>query len=141
MNRRSGLLGLSETSADVRDLLARSASDPRAADAIAVFCYQARKWIAAMAAALGGMQTLVFAGGIGENAPQIRSEICNALAFLGVELDDTRNNQNAAVISRDSGRCTVRVIRTDEELFMAREIQRLLGTAGTSQNLSIQGSD
>ena len=98
-----------------------------ARDAIDVFCYQARKWIAAMAASLGGVQTLVFAGGIGENAPQIRSEICNALVFLGIELDETRNGQNAAVISRDDGRCTIRVIRTDEESYMAGEVQRLLG--------------
>jgi acetate kinase len=127
VNRRSGLIGLSETSADVRDLLARSENDPRARDAIAVFCYQARKWIAAMAAALGGVDTLVFAGGIGENSAQVRSEICGPLAFIGIELDTDRNAKDAALISTDTGLCDVRVIHTDEELMIAHEVGRLLG--------------
>lgn len=126
INHESGLLGLSETSGDVRDLLAREATDPRAADALAVFCYEVRKRIGSYAAALGGLDTLVFAGGIGENAPELRARICRDLGFLGIELADTSNAHSDAVISAPTARVTVRVIRTDEELMMARELQRVL---------------
>ena len=102
VNHESGLLGVSETSSDVRDLLAREASDVRAAEALALFCYQTKKWIAAFAGALGGLDTLVFAGGIGENAPLIRARICDGLEFLGIELHERRNADNAA---RDLERC------------------------------------
>ncbi len=117
---------MSGTSADVRDLLAREASDARAAEAVALFCYQAKKWIGSFAAALGGLDTLVFAAGIGENAPHIRTRICGGLGFLGIELDPKRNAKNAPLISRDAGRVTVRVIRTDEELMIARSVARVL---------------
>lgn len=126
VHARSGLLGISETSSDVRDLLAREAQDERAAEAIAIFCYQARKWIGALSAALGGLDALVFSGGIGENAPLIRARICDGLQFLGVQLDPDRNRVNAAVISRDGGAVTVRVIPTNEELHMARVVVELL---------------
>jgi acetate kinase len=126
VNRKSGLLGLSETSADVRDLLARRATDKRADDAISIFCYQARKWIGALAGALGGVDTLVFSGGIGENSPPVRSEICTDLEFLGVHLDASRNGASAEVISTADSRCIVRVIRTNEELMIAREVARVL---------------
>jgi acetate kinase len=129
VNRESGLLGISETSADVRDLLARESTDPRAAEAVAVFCYQARKLIGGMAAALGGLDTLVFAGGIGENAPVIRSRICDGLGFLGVRLAPERNAANAAVISEDGAPATVRVIRTNEEAMLARSALRVLAEA------------
>jgi acetate kinase len=130
INYESGLLGVSGTSADVRDLLARESRDPRAADALALFCYQARKWIGAFATVLGGVDTLVFAGGIGENAPRIRERICEGLDFLGISLSGRANVANAAVISR-AGRVTVRVIRTDEELVIARAVARMVagGTA------------
>jgi len=118
-NHESGLLGLSETSADMRDLLAREAGDVRAAEAVAHFCYQTKKWIGAFAAALGGLDTLVFAGGIGENAAPIRARICEGLEFLGVELHAERNARNAPLISSDAGRVAVRVIRTDEESVIA----------------------
>ena len=127
INRESGLLGVSGTSSDLRDLLAREASDVRAAEAVALFCYQSKKWIGSYAAALGGLDTLVFAGGIGENAPVIRERICDGLKFLGIELDRKRNRKNAPLISRDSGRVKVRVIRTDEELMIARSAARVLG--------------
>ena len=127
INRESGLLGVSGTSSDLRDLLAREASDVRAAEAVALFCYQSKKWIGSYAAALGGLETLVFAGGIGENAPVIRERICDGLKFLGIELDRKRNRKNAPLISRDSGRVKVRVIRTDEELMIARSAARVLG--------------
>src|ERR1700675_3143087 len=112
----SGLLGVSETSSDIRDLLAREGQDGRAAEAVALFCYQIKKWIGAFAAALGGLDTLVFAGGIGENAPLVRTRICDGLGFLGIALDRPRNAKNAPLISPDAGRVAVRVIRTDEEV-------------------------
>jgi acetate kinase len=129
VNHESGLRGISGTSADVRDLLAREARDPRAAEAIALFCYQAKKWIGAYAAALGGVDTLVFTGGIGENAPLIRARICAGLEFLGLTLDPRRNGRNAPLISCTTGRVTVRVIRTDEELVIAQSVIRLLRLA------------
>jgi acetate kinase len=126
VNHQSGLLGVSETSSDMRDLLAQEAGDARAAEAVALFCYQAKKWIGSFAAALGGLDTLVFAGGIGENAPPVRERICEGLGFLGIELDEVGNAENAAVISAGSGRVVVRVIRTDEELMIARSVTRMI---------------
>lgn len=125
INEESGLIGLSESSADVRDLLEREATDSRAREAIAIFCYQARKWIGAYTAALGGIDTLVFAGGIGENSAQVRRRICDGLQCLGIELDDSRNDQHAARIS--TGRVAVRVIRTDEESVIATLTAQCLG--------------
>ena len=127
VNHESGLLGVSSTSSDVRDLLAREPHDRRAAEAIALFCYQAKKWIGSYAAALGGLDTLVFAGGIGENAPLIRARICAGLGFLGLQFDRRQNANNGAVISQGNSRVTVRVIHTDEELMIARSICRHLG--------------
>ena len=101
VNFQSGLLGVSETSSDMRDLLDRETQDVRAAEAVALFCYQVKKWIGAFAAALGGLDTLVFAGGIGENAPVVRARICDGLEFLGIELEEKRNAANAGVISAD----------------------------------------
>jgi acetate kinase len=120
VNAESGLLGLSETSPDMRDLLAREATDERARDAVALFCYQVRKWIGAFAAALGGLDTLVFAGGIGEHAAPIRARACEGLEFLGVVIDASRNAAHARLISPDTGRVAVRVIPTDEERMMAQ---------------------
>jgi acetate kinase len=127
VNHESGLLGVSGTSSDVRDLLAREANDTRAAEAVALFCYQVKKWIGAFAAALGGVDTLVFAGGIGENAPLIRERICDGLGFLGIELSGKRNAHNGPLISPDRGHVRVRVIRTNEELMIARSVCRVLG--------------
>jgi acetate kinase len=125
VNEESGLLGLSETSSDVRDLLERETTDGRAREAIAIFCYQAKKWIGAYTAALGGLDTLVFAGGIGENAAVVRRRICDGLQCLGVELDDSLNDQHAGFIS--TGRVAVRVIRTDEESVIAKLTAQCLG--------------
>ena len=119
VNHESGLLGVSETSADVRDLLDRETSDPRAAEALALFCYQAKKWIGSFAAALGGVDTLVFAGGIGENAAPVRERICAGLDFLGIDIDEAANSRHAPRISTETGSVTVRVIRTDEESVIA----------------------
>ena len=127
VNHESGLLGVSEISSDLRDLLARESDDVRAAEAVALFCYQAKKWIGSFAAALGGLDTLVFAGGIGENSPLVRERICNQLSFLGIELNEGRNSENASLISKDDGRVAVRVIRTDEEIMIARSVIRVLG--------------
>jgi acetate kinase len=127
VSRRSGLLGLSETTADVRDLLARETSDPRAADAVAVYCHHVRKAVGALAATLGGVDTLIFSGGIGENAAAVRARIADGLAHVGIRLDAARNAASAAVISADSSVCTVRVIRTDEESIIARETIRAMG--------------
>ena len=127
VNHESGLLGISGTSPDMRDLDARAATDARAAEAIALFCYQAKKWIGAYAAALGGLDTLVFAGGIGENSPRIRARICAGLGFLGLGLDGRANAHSAAVISKPAAAVRVRVIRTNEELMIARSVGRALG--------------
>jgi acetate kinase len=127
VNHESGLLGVSEISPDMRDLLAREVHDVRAAEAVALFCYQAKKWIGAFAAALGGLDTLVFSAGIGENASPVRARICDGLGFLGVEIDEKRNAANQGVISTDASRATVRVIRTNEDLMIARSVRRTLG--------------
>ena len=127
VNFQSGLLGISETSSDMHDLLECEAQDVRAAEAVALFCYQVKKWIGAFAAALGGLDTLVFAGGIGENAPIVRTRICDGLGFLGIELEEKRNAANEGVISVAAGRVTVRVIRTDEEWMIAKTVCRVLG--------------
>jgi acetate kinase len=126
VNHESGVLGVSELSPDMKDLLAREAADRRAAEAVDLFCYQAKKWIGAFAAALGGLDMLVFSAGIGEHSAPIRARICEGLAFLGIELDDKRNRSHAAVISTDAGKVAVRVMHTDEELMIARLVTRLL---------------
>jgi len=128
VNTESGLLGLSETSPDVRDLLAREKQDERAADAIAAFCYSARRWIGGFAAVLGGLDTLVFSGGIGENSPDIRARICEGLGFLGIEVDQPRNAAGAPIISGQGNRPVVRVIRTDEELEIATSVVHVLAS-------------
>jgi len=127
VNFQSGLLGVSETSSDMRDLLDHETQDVRAAEAVALFCYQVKKWIGAFAAALGGLDTLVFAGGVGENAPAVRARICDGLAFLGIELEEKRNATNEGVLSPNASRVGVRVIRTDEELMIAKTVCHLLG--------------
>jgi len=129
VNRRSGLLGVSGTTADVRDLLARRDRDPRAALAIDVFTWSARKWVGSMAAALGGIDTLVFTGGIGEHAAAVRAEIARGLEHLGVRLDDRRNAGNEAVIGAEGAACAVRVVKTDEERMVARHTYRLASPA------------
>ena len=126
VNHESGLLGVSEISSDMRELLARETGDTRAAEAVDHFCYQARKWVGAFAAALGGLDTLVFSAGIGEHSTPVRARICEGLGFLGIELDPARNAAHAAVISTDASRVSVRVIPTNEELMIARSTARLL---------------
>ena len=129
VNHQSGLLGVSETSSDLRDLLDKEAHDVRAAETVALFCYQIKKWIGAYAAALGGLNTLVFAGGVGENSPIIRARICDGLGFLGIQLDEMRNATGAPVISTDPSSTQVRVIRTDEDVVIAKAVFRVLAGA------------
>jgi acetate kinase len=135
VNHKSGLLGVSETSSDMRDLLAQEAADVRAAEAVALFCYQAKKWIGSFAAALGGLDTLVFAGGIGENAAPVRARVCDGLGFLGIELNGAWNAAAAAMISAENSRVAVRVIRTDEELMIARSVCRVLKTGAAEKKI------
>ncbi len=126
INHQSGLAGVSETSSDMRDLMEHEAEDVRAAEAVSLFCYQTRKWIGAFAAALGGLDTLVFSAGIGENSPEVRARICDGLGFLGVGIDKARNSANADVISAE-GPVSVRVMHTDEQTMIARAVCRLPG--------------
>ncbi len=133
LNHESGLLGISETSADMQDLLSREGEDVRAAEAVALFCQQAKKWLGAYVAVLGGLDTLVFAGGIGERSPAVRARICDGLGFLGITLSESRNANSAPVISADASRVSVRVIRTDEELMIAELVSRTLELAVSPQ--------
>jgi len=124
VNQESGLLGISETSADMRDLVARRGTDLRAAEAFDLFCYRVKLGVGAMAAVLGGLDALVFSGGIGENSPEVRRHTCEGLEFLGIALDDGRNRSSEPMISTDASPTRVRVIRTDEETVIARETIR-----------------
>jgi acetate kinase len=133
VNFKSGLFGVSETSSDMRELLEREARDVRAAEAIALFCYQR---IGAFAAALGGLDTLVFAGGSGENAPTIRTRICEGLEFLGIELDEQQNPANEGMISAPASRVAVRVIPTDEEGMIAKMVCCVLGLCSKKGELN-----
>ena len=126
VNRESGLLGVSEISSDMRDLTARSEKDVRAREAIDLFCYQVKKAVGSFAAALGGVDMLVFAGGIGEHTARVRAGVCEGLGFLGIALDKRRNEANKPIISTDSSAVKIRIIRTDEEQIIAREVLRIL---------------
>ena len=129
INHESGLLGISETSSDMQELLKIQATDSRAAEAIELFCYQTKKYIGSFAAVLGGLETLIFSGGIGEHSPEVRSMICNGLQFLGIELDEIKNMNNQAIISTDESKVCVRVIKTNEELMIARIAYDVLNRA------------
>lgn len=120
INHESGLLGISGTSGDMEDLLERESTDERAAEAIALFCYQVKKYIGSYAAVLGGLDLLAFSGGIGENAAPVRSRICAGLGFLGIELDEVRNERNSCLISAEHSSVPVYVVPADEERIIAR---------------------
>ena len=124
--RQSGLLGVSGTSADVRDLLAAEGCDPRATEALDLFCHMIRKGIAAITASAGGLDTLVFTGGIGAHSPAIRERVTAGLGFLGVRLDPARNAAGASVISTDERSVAVRVLDANEEVMIARQASALL---------------
>lgn len=133
LNKECGLLGVSGISADVRDLLAKRTTDTHASEAIDLFCWIARKHIAAMTASLGGLDTLVFSGGIGENSPEIRAGICESLGYLGIVLDPALNAAGKGRISASGSRVLVRVIRTDEEQMIARHVERLVDTQSLAE--------
>jgi acetate kinase len=123
VNRNGGLLGISESSSDVRELLAASSTDSRAEDAIEVFCYQAAKFIGAYATALGGIDALVFTGGIGERSPEVRERICRRLGFLKIHIDPVLNRANASTISAGHSSAMVRAMKTQEEVMIARQVR------------------
>lgn len=129
VNRDGGLLGISELSSDVRELLAARSTDSRAADAIEVFCYQAKKCIGSFAATLGGLDALVFSGGIGEHSPEVRAQICEKLDFLGIRLDPALNDANAPVISDRQSTVKIRILETREEVMIARHVRAVLATS------------
>jgi acetate kinase len=134
INHQSGLLGISETSSDMRKLLACQNTDSRAFEALELFCYQTKKWIGSFAAALGGLNTLIFSGGIGENIPEVRERICKNLQFLGIELDETKNKNNEAIISLKNTNVTVRVINTNEELMIAQLVSGIMNDSDNTNN-------
>lgn len=127
LDHESGLLGVSGLSSEMKTLIDASGNDPNAAQAVEMFCYQIRKFIGAYAAVLGGLDTLVFTGGIGEHAAEVRAKIVRGLEFLGIELDEPANARHASLISKQSSRCRVRVIKTDEDLMIARHTRRVIG--------------
>ena len=131
LNKQSGLLGVSGITGDMRTLLEKAARDPHAAEAIDLFCYRAKKYVGAYAAALGGLDTLVFTGGIGERAPAIRARICSGLEFLGIEIDAAHNQANAPVISAANSRVNVRVIQTNEDLMIVQHVVAVLGQSAS----------
>jgi acetate kinase len=126
INHQSGMLGISETSSDMRDLLALEKKDIRAAQAVELFCYQARKWIGSFAAVLGGLDRLIFTGGIGENSPEVRERICQDLQFLGVKIDNSKNKTNDGIISENSAKVPVHVMKTDEQIMIAKIVCQVL---------------
>ena len=126
VEQEGGLLGVSGSSSDMRDLLSRMAHDSHAEEAIDLFCYTGRKYLGALASVLAGIDTLVFTGGIGEHAAEVRRRICGDLAFLGIRLDPARNNASARIISKEASAVTVRVMHTNEEAMIARHTIRAL---------------
>jgi acetate kinase len=126
IKHKGGLLGISDSSSDMRDLLSASPTDPKAEEAIGVFCYQAKKFIGAYAAALGGIDALVFTGGIGERSPAVRARICDGLGFLGLEVDAALNRENAATISATGSKVRVHTMRANEEAMIARHTRRAI---------------
>jgi acetate kinase len=135
INHDSGLLGISETSSDMRELMKIEDTDNRAKEAIELFCYQTKKWVGSFAAALGGLDVLVFSGGIGEHSPEVRSKICDTLEFLGIELDEIKNMNNEPVISTEISKVQVRVIKTNEELMIAKLVCDVLNYSNRKLNV------
>ncbi|HJT73672.1 MAG TPA: acetate/propionate family kinase [Chitinophaga sp.] len=126
LNKQAGLKGISGGASDIRTLLEQEDSDPRAAEAISLFCYQAKKYIGALAAAAGGIDTLVFTGGIGEHAPVIRERICDGLSFLGIRLDTAANKKASDIVSSTGSPVTIRIIPANEEIIIAQHTQHWL---------------
>jgi acetate kinase len=133
INHQSGMMGVSGQTGDMRVLLEKRQTDSDAALAVKIFCYQVRKFIGAFAAVLGGLDTLVFAGGIGERAVPVRAEICEGLEYMGIMLDSSANGRNAEIISANASRCAVRVVKTDEDLMIARHTRKTLAGLGNRE--------
>jgi acetate kinase len=129
VEQEGGLLGVSGSSSDMRDLLSRMAHDRHAEEAVDLFCYTARKYLGALVSVLGGIDTLVFTGGIGEHAAEVRRRICSDLAFLGIRLEPARNDASARIISEVTSPVAVRVMHTNEEEMIARHTVRMLHSA------------
>ncbi|MEO6356195.1 MAG: hypothetical protein ABIO56_06185, partial [Ferruginibacter sp.] len=134
INHQSGLLGISGISSDMQDLLQHGKENKDAALAIDIFCYQVKKFIGGYATVLGGLDTLVFSGGIGEHSPQVRSKICDNLEFLGIELDEIKNMNNEAVISTENSQVKVHVIKTNEEEMIAKLVSKILNHSNDYTN-------
>jgi acetate kinase len=133
LSKHSGLAGVSGISSDMKTLLDQQGRALHAAQAVELFCYTARKFVGALAAVLGGLDTLVFTGGIGERAAPVRWMICRGLGYLGIQLDPHRNETDMAVISTDQSPCVVRVIPTNEDLMIARHTKRMLFLEGNGE--------
>jgi acetate kinase len=129
LNKQSGLLGVSGTSSDMKELIDSVPRDARAREAVDLFCYRAKKYLGAYSAVLGGLDVFVFTGGIGEHAPAVREQICQGLDFLGIRLDAKHNEANAGLISSPESRVRVRVVKTNEDLMIARHVVSVLGWA------------
>jgi acetate kinase len=129
--KESGLRGLSGFSSDMQDLTREKDRNPHAEEAIALFCYQAKKFMGGLVAVLDGVETVIFTGGIGENSSVVRELICKDLSYLGLHVDSARNEAHAEIISSAESRITVRVIKTNEELMIARHTNELLGATGS----------
>ena len=138
INHESGLLGISETDSDMKELIKIENKDNRAKEAIELFCYQTKKWIGSFATVLGGLDVLVFSGGIGEHSPQVRNKICDDLEFLGIELDGIKNMNNEGIISSEKSRVSVRVIKTNEELMIAKMVCDVLNYSIKSEDMCIK---
>ena len=126
VNHDCGLLGISQTTSDMQQLLKNQSTDNRAVEAVSLFCYQVKKWIGSFTAVLDGVDVLVFTGGIGENAPVIRQRICRELSFLGLQLDEKKNQYFKGIISSKDSRIIVYVIPTNEELMIAKLVNHIL---------------
>lgn len=126
INDQSGLLGVSGISSDMHDLLQKEKNSPEASEAINLFCYQAKKFLGALVAALGGLDTLIFTGGIGEHSAPIRERICANMDYLGISLDHSQNKTNAPIISKGESSVIVRVMKTDEALILAKHTKSLI---------------
>jgi acetate kinase len=132
VNHQSGLLGVSEISSNMKVLLEKEIDSHQAAEAVEHFCYQAKKYLGSLAAVLGKLDMLVFTGGIGENAPSVRQRICGDMSFLGIKLDPTCNNSNTPIISAADSSVMVKVMKTNEELMIARHAGKCIREAETS---------
>ena len=128
VDHESGLLGVSGLSSEMKPLLDGRERDASAALAVSMFCYQVKKFIGAYSTVLGGLDQLIFTGGIGERAAAVRGEIVSGLQFLGIDLDETLNQSHAETISASHSRCAVLVLQTDEDLMIARHTRQLLQT-------------